>query len=156
MRKISYVAFTWILLALLAFCSCTAPKVSPTQPTEPPQTSLPAPPIQPIPEPTISNTIPWNEAKNHIGDRLTVYGPVVSTNYAFSSKGSPTFLNIGKNYPDPNRFTVVIWGENRGKFSPPPDISYKGKKRIYVTGLIEEYQGVPEIEVTSPSQIQDK
>ena len=95
------------------------------------------------------------EAKNHIGERTTVYGTVVDTNYASGSSGKPTFLNMCYAYPNPNRFTVVIWGENRGNFSQPPEDYYDGKT-IYVSGLIVSYQGVPEIEVTSPSQILEK
>jgi hypothetical protein len=78
---------------------------------------------------------------------------VIGATYASGSNGKPTFLNVGRNYPDPARFTVVIWGENRSKFSPAPEIQYKDKT-IYVYGLIELYQGSAEIIVTSPSQIQ--
>jgi len=94
------------------------------------------------------------EAKNHIGERTTVYGAVVDTHYASGSSGKPTFLNMCYSYPDPNRFTVVIWGENRGKFSQPPEDYYDGKT-IYVSGLIVSYDGVPQIEVTSPDQIHE-
>lgn len=95
----------------------------------------------------------WNEAKYHIGDRVTVYGTVVGTRYASSSNGKPTFLNIGRDYPDPNRFTVVIWGRCRPNFSSSPEAYYRGKT-IYVTGLITEYDGVAQIEVCYPYQIQ--
>ena len=92
------------------------------------------------------------EAKDHIGERTIVHGTVVDTHYATGSSGQPTFLNMCYAYPDPNRFTVVIWGEDRSKFSQPPEDYYDGKS-IYVWGLIVTYQGVPGIEVTSPSQI---
>lgn len=98
--------------------------------------------------------IPWNEAIYHIGERATVYGPVVSTHYANTSRGRPIFLNIGKPYPDPDRFTVIIWGENRSNFPQAPEILY-ANKTIYVTGLIDEYEGVAQIEVFSPSQIKE-
>jgi len=98
------------------------------------------------------DAISWDEAKNHIGERTTVYGPVVDTHYASGSSGKPTFLNMGNSYPDPNRFTVVIWIGNRAKFPQPPEIYYNGKT-IYVNGLIDSYEGVPQIEVTSPDQI---
>ena len=102
-----------------------------------------------------STSISWDEAKNHVGDRATVYGTVVDAKWASGSKGKPTFLNIGKPYPDPNRFTVVIWIENRGKFHKAPEIYYLGKT-IYVTGLIVPYKGIAEIEVKDPSQIQER
>jgi DNA/RNA endonuclease YhcR with UshA esterase domain len=96
--------------------------------------------------------IPWDQAKNHIGENTTVYGPVVSTKYATGSTGKPTFLNIGLDYPNPNRFTVVIWVEYRGNFTVAPEVLYAGKT-IYVTGTIKPYQGSTEMEVESPSQI---
>jgi len=100
------------------------------------------------------DAISCNEAKNHIGERTTVYGTVVDTHYASGSSGEPTFLNMCYSYPNPNRFTVVIWGENRGKFPQPPEDYYDGKT-IYVSGLIVPYDGAAEIEVTSPDQIHE-
>lgn len=96
--------------------------------------------------------IPWNEARLHIGETTTVYGPVVGTKWATGSKGKPTFLNIGKDHPDPSRFTVVIWVGYRNNFNNP-EAFYKGKT-ISVTGRITSYQGIAQIEAQSPSQIQ--
>jgi len=101
-----------------------------------------------------TGSISWNEAKNHIGERITVCGPVVDGTWASGSSGKPTFLNLGEPYPDPDRFTVVIWIDNRGNFPQAPEDYYLGKT-ICVTGLITEYNGIPEIEVSYPSEIQD-
>ncbi len=90
------------------------------------------------------------EAKNHIGEEATVCGNVASTRYASSTRGQPTFLNLEKPYPN-QIFTVVIWGRNRAKFGNP-EIEYRAK-RICVTGKIEDYRGVPEIEAKAPGQI---
>jgi hypothetical protein len=90
------------------------------------------------------------EAKEHIGDNATVCGDVVSTRYASSSKGQPTFLNLDKPYPN-QIFTVVIWGSNRSKFKSPEE-DYKFKK-ICVTGKITAYDGLPEIIADDPKQI---
>jgi micrococcal nuclease len=91
-----------------------------------------------------------SEAKEHYGENATVCGDVVSTRYASSSKGEPTFLNLDKAYPN-QIFTVVIWGSNRSKFKTPEE-DYKGKK-ICVTGKITAYDGVPEIIADDPKQI---
>jgi len=40
------------------------------------------------------------EAKDHVGETATVCGNVVSTRYAASTKGQPTFLNLDKPYPN--------------------------------------------------------
>ena len=90
------------------------------------------------------------QAKEHFGQNATVCGEVVSTSYADSSKGRPTFLNLDKQYPH-QVFTVVIWGENRTKFGKPEE-DYKGK-RMCVSGKITAYAGKPEIVVSDPKQI---
>jgi len=91
-----------------------------------------------------------SEAKEHFGETATVCGAVVSTRYADSSRGQPTFLNLDKPYPN-QVFTVVIWGNNRSKFGTP-EKDYEGK-RICVTGKITAYDGLPEIVTDEPKQI---
>ena len=104
--------------------------------------------------PTISCDIQWNEAKYNIGEWMTVCGPVVDTHYATTSNGKPTFLNIGEPYPNSDRITVVIWGDDRGNFPSPPENYYQGKN-VGVTGLITEYEGIAEITVSNPGQIEE-
>lgn len=104
-----------------------------------------------------SNTVvSWDKAKDYVGHTITVHGPVVSTSYADTADKQPTFLNIGKPYPDPERFTVVIWGKNRDKFSNvvgnPPELYYDGKS-IDVEGKVIKQQGIVEIEASEISQI---
>ncbi len=109
--------------------------------------------LEPAPgPPPAPDGISWEQAKNHIGETATVYGPVVGVKWATSSKGQPTFLNIGRNYPDPARFTVLIWGDDRANFPSAPETFYAGKT-VSATGLIQSYQGAAEIIVSSPSQI---
>jgi hypothetical protein len=130
----------------------------PTETPTPTSTYKPTPPSTdtvtptPSPSPTIINSIQWYEAKNHIGENKLVCGPVVGSQYAPSSRGQPTFLNIGEKYPNPGRFTVVIWGEDRPKFPPDPEEFYPGLT-ICVRGVIEEYEKAPEIIASDPSQI---
>jgi len=107
------------------------------------------------PAPTPAMGISWEDAKDHIGERTTVCGPVVDTHWASGSKGKPTFLNIGKGYSDAGRFTVVIWIDYRANFPQPPEGYYLGKT-ICVTGLIEEYDGIPQIEAKHANQIEEK
>jgi DNA/RNA endonuclease YhcR with UshA esterase domain len=91
-----------------------------------------------------------SEARAHIGESATVCGTVVSSRFAASTKGQPTFLNLDKSYPS-QVFTVLIWGESRSKFGSP-ESEYKDK-HICVTGTITVYRGVPEIVVNDPKQI---
>lgn len=113
----------------------------------------PAPTITPTPTPFSACELEWAEAKYYVGERATVCGPVVDTHWAASSMGQPTFLNVGETYPSLNRFTVVIWIENRDNFPTAPESYYLGKN-IAVTGLIDEYMDSAQMEVTHPSQIQ--
>jgi hypothetical protein len=119
------------------------------KPTVTPAVTLTSTSVSAFPPDAIS----WNEARNHIGEEAIVCGPVVEANYAESSNGQPTFLNIGGKYVDPNRFTIVIWGRDRDKFSADPAQYYLGVT-ICVSGTIEEYKGIPEIVVQEPEQIE--
>jgi hypothetical protein len=88
--------------------------------------------------------IPWEQAYENVGGRATIEGPIVSTSHASGSRGQPTFLNVGKPYPGPDRFTVVIWGDDRSNFPFAPEVEYDNKT-ICVTGLVETYKGSPQI-----------
>lgn len=96
--------------------------------------------------------IDWSKASQYVGKTATFYGKVVDAEYASSSNSSPTFLDLGAAYPDSSRLSIVIWGKNRSKFSSAPESLYKGKT-IAVTGEVYKYDGVCNIEVSSPSQI---
>jgi hypothetical protein len=54
-------------------------------------------------------------------------------------------------YPSPRRVQVVIWIENRARFGAP-ELRYRGHT-VCVRGLVDSYDGIPEIEATSPGQI---
>jgi hypothetical protein len=99
-----------------------------------------------------SSRISWRDAYKHVGQRRTVCGPVASTKYAGGSNGSPTFLDLGRAFPDSSRFTVVIWGQARGKFAFKPEQHYRGRS-ICVTGSIRDHRGIAQIHATQPSQI---
>jgi len=98
-------------------------------------------------------SIRWQDAENHVGEQRRVRGPVISTKYARGSTGRPTFLNVGRAFPNPNRFTVVIWGRNRDRFPAPPENLYRGEY-ICVRGRIRLFEGVPETFLSSPGNIE--
>jgi hypothetical protein len=91
------------------------------------------------------------EAKNHIGEKATVCGNVISTRYSARTQGNPTFLNLDEPYPR-QIFTILIWGSDRPKFGEP-EVKYNNK-RVCVTGVVKDYRGVPEVVVEQPSQIE--
>jgi len=96
------------------------------------------------------NKIGSSEAKNNVGKTLTVCGLVASSRYLERSKEQPTFLNIGKAYPNQD-LTVVIFGKDRSKFGTPEN-DFKDK-RVCVTGKIELYKNEPQIVVKEKEQI---
>jgi hypothetical protein len=91
------------------------------------------------------------EAKNHLGEKATVCGNVVSTHYSVRSKGNPIYLNLDEPYPR-QIFTILIWGSDRPKFGDP-EAKYRDKQ-VCVTGKITGYRGAPEIVASDPSQIE--
>jgi DNA/RNA endonuclease YhcR with UshA esterase domain len=90
------------------------------------------------------------EVSRHIDDSVTVCGKVDDMRYFESSKNSPTFLNIGGNFPN-QLLTVVIWGDVRKEFKTNVD-DLKGKQ-VCITGRIILYKERPEIVIGQPSQI---
>jgi DNA/RNA endonuclease YhcR with UshA esterase domain len=76
-----------------------------------------------------------------------VEGTVVRT---FNS-GKAIFLNFAEAYE--GSFTAVIFPEDVWKFPAPPENLFYGK-RVRIRGLIEDYQGTPEIVIEDPWQIE--
>lgn len=99
-----------------------------------------------------ANSITPAQAGDHVGETRTVCGHVAGTHYAESTRGGPTFLNLDEPYPR-HIFTVVIWRRDRGKFRQAPERFYDGL-RICVTGKIGSHEGIPQIIVRDPSQIE--
>ena len=90
------------------------------------------------------------DAPKHVGETATVCGVVASAKFATNSRSQPTFLDLGKPYPE-TPFTAVIFGDDRAKFGTP-ETSLRGR-RICVTGQIRDYRGKPEIILNDPSQL---
>ena len=107
------------------------------------------------PPPECPSAIEWSQALEHIGERVTVWGPIVDTHYAPEERGRPTFLNLGRAYPSPDRFTALIWIGDRDEFPEPPEALYRYATAC-VSGEVEVYRdgdGSAEIIVSDPAQI---
>jgi len=103
-------------------------------------------------EPTATATYVWSDARAHMGETGTFTGPVVATIYEKAIENHPTFLNMGVDYPDVSRLSVMIWEKDRSAFPEAPEVMYANKK-ISVTGKVIEYQKAPAIEISSPDSI---
>jgi hypothetical protein len=97
-----------------------------------------------------AGAVDWSKANRVVGRQATIKGRVAGTHYASSSNGSPTFVNLGVDYPN-QRFQIVIWGRDRERFGTP-ERRYRGHT-LCVRGSVHEYKGVPEIEASAPAQI---
>ena len=92
------------------------------------------------------DVIPYEDAAAFLGETVTVEGTIVDTHHT----GSVTFLNFSPNRTD---FKAVIFADDRAGFPAPPETLFLGKL-VRVQGLIEEYEGGPEIIINSPAQIE--
>jgi len=97
--------------------------------------------------PVSAQSISAPDAKNHVGEKLTVCGKVADERTVTNSSGEPTFINLDAPYPH-QIFTLVIWKEDRLAVGKLP----RQGSRVCTMGLIEKYHGVPEIQVWSRSQ----
>ena len=113
------------------------------------------PVFQPQPPALPSGVISWKDAAKHYGEHGTVEGTIVDSKgfVMRGGKGTASFLNIGKPYPEPERFTVVIWPEDRSRFPGEPENYYLGKK-VHVSGRIGTYKGSPQIILKDPNKIE--
>lgn len=91
------------------------------------------------------------EARNHLGEVVTVCAKVYSARYLESAKTKPTLLNLGGAYPK-QLLTVAIFDADRSKFPFKPE-EYYPNQEVCVTGKLLDYKGSPEIIVQSPEQI---
>lgn len=85
------------------------------------------------------DTVEWYDAENVVGELATVCGPVRQVLF----DGGDTFINIGMDYPNPTRFTVVVWNVTFRR--------YMDGDNICASGRISEYQGVAQLETFDPN-----
>lgn len=95
----------------------------------------------------------WSEAGRHVGEMACVEGPVASVG---TSRSGDVFLNLGKPYPDPGRFTLFIPARHVGKFEAAFGARFWNNllgRTVRALGEIRLYQGVPEIQLSDPSNL---
>lgn len=100
-----------------------------------------------------SDAISWQEASKYVGQVVTIYGQVVNVTIDTEDSKNPTYFDMGAAYPDTNRFTMIVYGEDKLEFPESPDTMYGGKT-IAVSGEVYEHDNVCYIKATSPSQVE--
>ncbi|WP_313354421.1 hypothetical protein [Microbacterium sp.] len=138
-----------ILLLALPLCACTVPE---TADAPSGSAAIDTAVEQAAPSERPEGALDWSEARANIGSTATVCGAVVSTFTATKSVGQPTFLNLGRDYPDTTGFTTVIFDDHRSAFPFDPAIEYD-QREICVSGEIRPHEDFVQIEARSPEQI---
>ncbi|MBH0083719.1 hypothetical protein [Salinibacterium sp. SWN167] len=87
--------------------------------------------------------IAWNEAAAHAGTVQRVCGPLAGGGNSYDD----VFLNLGRDYPDPARFQIVVW--DVGSLE-----SIAGGLTLCTSGRITLFEGVAQIELYDPSFIE--
>ena len=88
-----------------------------------------------------AQTISAEDAAKHIGERATVCGKIASEHIATDGRGTPTFINLDKPYPN-QVFTILVWGDDRSRVGNLPSTG-----KICATGTIALYRNSTEIVV---------
>lgn len=98
-------------------------------------------PVETVQQP--GGGIAWNEAAAHAGTTQRVCGPFAGGGNSYDD----VFLNLGRDYPDPARFQIVVW--DIGALEP-----IAGGVTLCTSGRITLYEGVAQIELYDPSSIE--
>lgn len=104
------------------------------------------------PLPTCDDPVSWEDAAGEVGRSSAILGPVVAGTFEPDIGGAPTFLNLGNEHPDPDRFDVVIYEDVRDRFATPPEEAMVGE-HVCVLGEVRDRDGVPQIVLQSPGWI---
>nr|WP_255263701.1 DUF559 domain-containing protein [Pseudomonas aegrilactucae] len=102
---------------------------------------------------TCDNPLDWRQAARHIGQSAAVVGPIIKVTYKATAKGKPTWIDLGASFPSAQRLGLVVWGEHRAAFAQLLAQPLEGRN-VCVIGRIEQYKGVPRIELQAASQFQ--
>ncbi|MGD0258687.1 MAG: hypothetical protein ABSD29_02555 [Verrucomicrobiota bacterium] len=94
---------------------------------------------------TIPLTVGTAQASAYIGKEVTVTGVVAQV----SVRPNLTYLNFDKRYPS-NLFTAIIRSQSTNEFE---NLSALKGKSVSVKGLVTNYRGKPEMELTNKLQL---
>jgi len=95
--------------------------------------------------------IPWNQARSHDGEIVTVNGPIVAARYAGS--GQPTYLDIGNPSPSSDRVMVVVSAANRKSGFPWAPERVLSGQTVCVRGVVHVQQNDTELDLTDAGNV---
>ena len=95
--------------------------------------------------------ISWNQARSHDGQIVTVRGPIVAARYV--GAGQPTYLDVGKAAPAPDRVMIVISAAARqAGFTWAPERVLNGQS-VCARGVLHVRQDVTELDLTDAGNV---
>ena len=97
-------------------------------------------PVAPAAETQPGGGILWDQAVDYAWTTQRVCGPLAGG----GNSEDDVFLNLGRDYPDRERFQIVVW--DVGGLEP-----IDGGVTLCTSGEITLYEGVAQIELTDPS-----
>ena len=93
-----------------------------------------------------SNSINYTDAPKYIGKQVIVSGKVIDV---FVSQTNTTFINFCKDYRSCS-FSAVIFADARSQFG---DLRKLIGETVQISGIVNKYQGKPQIVLKDPSQL---
>lgn len=84
------------------------------------------------------------DAGKHVGERVTVCGPITGEYRAEKARGRPTFLRMGE-----RALTILVWDRDRPKWERFPTV----RSSVCVTGRVRLYGGQAQITVGTPRNL---
>jgi len=93
------------------------------------------------------NRLSIDSVSAHLGDNVTVCAAV----FGVKATENITFINLGAAYPN-SPLTLIIRTKDLVNFKASPSSLYENKK-VCATGILKDYKGKVEIEITKPEEI---
>jgi hypothetical protein len=87
-----------------------------------------------------------DSVKAYVGKEVTIKGVVTEV---MVMKSGLAYLNIDGKYPD-NKFTALVFKRDAEPFG---DLKVWEKKKVEITGKIDDYKGKPQMVLSKPDQI---
>jgi hypothetical protein len=76
----------------------------------------------------------WQTLRASVGVLVRVKARIAHVTYASATAGRPTFIDPGHAYPNANRLSLVIWGENRVNFPRAPERMFRPDRSSVLKG----------------------